>query len=105
MRTGRAIAHEFGGSGSWGSDDSMSAPMSMPMRVPMPMPFAGRGIAPFASRPGPRMQTQMHAGALATFRAALRDQNHCVRHIAARVVARERPTWAPAEFATLAKDA
>lgn len=99
---GRSLTN-FGGWGGWGGDDSMVAPMPMP--VPMPMPFAGRGGAPFAFGPSPRTRTEMNAGALAAFRAALRDQNHCVRHIAGRVVAREQPTWALAEFTALAKHA
>jgi hypothetical protein len=47
----------------------------------------------------------LDAKVLAVFRTALRDQSRCVRRIAARMVAREEPTWAASEFGALAKDA
>ena len=42
---------------------------------------------------------------LQAFRGALKDSSRCVRHIAARMVARARPAWAAADFGALAKDA
>ena len=47
----------------------------------------------------------LDARALAVFRTALRDQSRCVRHISARMIARERPTWAATEFDGLSQDA
>jgi hypothetical protein len=100
---GRTLTNSWGWSGD-ASDEPMPAPMPMPMPAPMPMPFAGRGpgiSGPNASYRSPALD----AGVLAAFRAALRDQSRCVRRISARMVARERPTWAAAEFGGLAKDA
>ena len=67
------------------------------------MPDGGIGIS------GPnvsyRAGVALDPKVLAVFRTALRDQSRCVRRIAARMVAREKPAWAASEFGTLAKDA
>ena len=93
----------------WGgdlADEPMPAPMPTPMPVPMPMPFAGGGPGIAGpERQRHRAGTTLDAKVLAVFRTALRDQSRCVRRIAARMVAREKPTWAASEFGALAKDA
>ena len=101
---GRSLTN-FGGWNGWDGNDPMPAPMPMPMPVPMPMPFAGRGVGVSAPKIGRLGRNEMDPRALAAYRTALRDQSRCVRRIAARIVARERPAWAAAEFAALAKDA
>ena len=83
----------------------MPAPMPMPMPVPMPMPFAGRGPGVSGPQISYRAGAALSPQVLAAFRTALRDQSRCVRRIAARMIAREKPAWAPTEFGTLAKDA
>lgn len=101
---GRTLTNQWG----WGGDltgEPMPEPMPTPMPVPIPMPFAGGG--PGISGPNVSRRAGMASdpSVLAVFRTALRDQSRCVGRIAARVVAREAPTWAAAEFGALAKDA
>jgi HEAT repeat protein len=101
---GRALTNQWG----WGAnlaDEPMRMPMPTPMPVPMPMPFAGGGPGRSGRNVSYRASTSLDARVLAVFRTALRDQNHCVARIAARMVAREEPTWAAGEFGALAKDA
>ena len=86
-------------------DEPMPAPMPMPMPAPMPMPLAGRGPGISGPNISYRNGRALDARVLAAFRTALRDPSRCVRRIAARMVAREAPTWAAAEFGALAKDA
>lgn len=98
---GRALTNV--GGWNWGEDDPMPAPMPMP--VPMPMPFGGGGMSVAGPNIGHRSWRNLDATVLAAFRTALRDESHCVRRIAARVVAQAEPAWAAAEFGALAKDA
>lgn len=89
----------------WGwmgnGDDPMPRPMPTPMPTPMPMPFAGRGAGRSAPRTA-RASSGWDARVVDAFRPALRDNSRCVRRIAARVVGRAHPSWAPQEFAALA---
>src|SRR5205807_1285608 len=68
-------------------------PMPMPMPTPMPMPMAThRGTRPHVRvhvHRGPHRYGE-EAGGLGAFRAVLRDDNRCVRNIAARVLGRAR---------------
>ena len=101
---GRTLTNQWG----WGhdiADEPMPVPMPTPMPVPMPMPFAGSGPDISGPNVGDRAGRALDAKVLAVFRAALRDQSRCIRRIAARVVAREEPAWAPSEFGALAKEA
>ena len=97
---GRSLTN-FGG---WWSGD-LPTPMPIPMPTPMPMPHAGGGIDIRSPSLGARGGTELDPQVLQAFRGALKDSSRCVRHIAARMVARARPTWAAAEFGALAKDA
>ena len=74
------------------------------MPMPTPMPRAGGGIDVHTPplHPG---GTELDPQVLQAFRGALKDSSRCVRHIAARMVARARPAWAASEFGGLAKDA
>ena len=99
---GRTLTNQWG----WGSesgDEPMPEPMQ-PMPVPMPMPFASGGLNIAGPNVGRRGGIALDAKVVAIFRTALRDQSRCVRRIAARMVAREQPTWAASEFGALAKD-
>jgi hypothetical protein len=96
---GRSLTN-FGG--WWDGDLPMPAPTPMPM--PTPMPRSGGGID-VRTPPLNRGRSQLDPQALQAFRSALKDSSRCVRHIAARMVARDRPAWAISEFGTLAKDA
>ena len=99
---GRTLTNQWGWGGDVG-DPPMPAPMPMP--VPMPMPFAGGQLNIAGPSVGRRGGNALDAKVVAVFRTALRDQSRCVRRIAARMVAREQPTWAASEFGALAKDA
>ena len=101
---GRTLTNHWGWMGDAG-DEPMPAPMPMPMPAPMPMPFAGRGPGISGPNVSYRAGHGARAQVLAAFRTALRDQSRCVRRIAARMVAREQPTWASTEFGAMAKDA
>src|SRR5687767_1580593 len=101
---GRTLTNQW----SWGgdlSDEPMPEPMPTPMPVPMPMPFASGGLRIAGPNFGHRGAKALDANAVAVFRTALRDESRCVRRIAARMVAREQPSWAASEFAALIKDA
>jgi len=66
--------------------------MPMPMPTPMPMPMAHLGARPHVRvhvHRGPHWYGE-EAGWLGAFRAVLRDDNRCVRNIAARVLGRAR---------------
>ena len=102
---GRNLANSWGW--GWSSDAGdlpMAAPMPTPMPVPIPMPFGGATSISSPNLTGATRAGALDAAVLAVFRAALRDQSRCVRRIAARVVAREEPSWAVADFTALVKD-
>src|SRR2546423_12302777 len=82
-------------------------PMPMPMPTPMPMPMAThRGTRPHVRvqvHRGPHRYGE-EAGGLGAFRAVLRDDNRCVRNIAARVLGRARTPESYDAFLTLLRD-
>jgi hypothetical protein len=103
---GRTLTNQWG----WASDGDFAAelmpvPMPTPMPVPMPMPFADDRPSISGPSVSDHPSMALDAKVLAVFRAGLRDQSRCVRRIAARMVAREEPTWAASEFGAPAKDA
>src|SRR5881409_2839490 len=80
-------------SNSWGFPGEprlLPTPMPMPMPTPMPMPMAMRmgirvpHIHVHVHHPGDWRREE--ATMLGAFRAVLRDDSRCVRHIAARVL-------------------
>ena len=99
---GQSITNGWGWGWMGNGDDPMPRPMPTPMPTPMPMPFAGRGAGTVMPRTA-RASSGWDARVVDAFRPALRDNSRCVRRIAARVVGRAHPSWAPQEFAALAK--
>ena len=86
---GQAISNAWGF--SW-EPRLLPTPMPMPMPTPMPMPMAHLGARPHVRvhvHRGPHWYGE-EAGWLGAFRAVLRDDNRCVRNIAARVLGRAR---------------
>ncbi len=86
--------------GGWWDGD---LPVPMPMPTPTPMPWAGGGVHVRVPSIGSRGGADMDARVLEAYRGALKDSSRCIRHIAARMVARARPAWAAADFGRLAK--
>ena len=101
---GRAISNGWGF--SW-EPRLLPTPMPMPMPTPMPMPMAmHRGSRPHVRvhvHRGPRWLGE-EAGWLGAFRAVLRDDNRCVRNIAARVLGRARTPESYDAFLALLRD-
>src|SRR5262245_17380183 len=99
---GRSLTNGWGWSGD--PDVPMPTPMPTPTPTPTPMPRAG-GLDVRLPRLGVRGARDLDPQVLAVFRSALKDPNRCVRSIAARMVARARPSWAATDLSALAKDA
>src|SRR5439155_1566080 len=83
-------------------------PMPMPMPAPMPMPMMRQGF----HGPRARVHVNRRAGwrgadsaAFGAFRAVLRDDNRCVRNIAARVLGRAGAPGSYDAFAALLREA
>ncbi|HEX4574416.1 MAG TPA: HEAT repeat domain-containing protein, partial [Gemmatimonadales bacterium] len=99
----------------WGFESRLlPMPMPMPMPTPMPMPMIHRLDAAWH---GSRPRIHIHrirdggwraefgdAASLGAFRAVLRDDNACVRNVAARVLGRARPAGTYELFAGLLGD-
>src|SRR5947208_3693502 len=99
-------------SNSWGFPGEprlLPTPMPMPMPTPMPMPMAMRmGIRVPHIRVHVRHGPAWYGGDAAVsgaFRAVLRDDNRCVRNIAARVLGRARAPASYDAFLALLEDA
>jgi hypothetical protein len=96
---GQALTN-FGG--WWHRDANTLMPMPRPMPTPMPMPGGGgRGIHMMR---GPNRHGYDRA-VLGAFRAVVRDDNRCVRNIAARVLGRADEAGTYEVFAGLLRDA
>ena len=97
-------------SNSWdfsGEPRRLPTPMQMPMPTPMPMPMAMH----IGNRPHVRVHVHRgphwygeEAGGLGAFRAVLRDDNRCVRNVAARVLGRARSPESYDAFLALLRD-
>src|SRR5438034_4186576 len=99
-------------SNSWGFPGEprlFPTPMPMPMPTPMPMPMAMRmGIRVPHVRVHVRHGPAWYGGdavVSGAFRAVLRDDNRCVRNIAARVLGRARSPASYDAFLALLEDA
>jgi len=99
-------------SNSWGFPGEprlLPTPMPMPMPTPIPMPMAMRmGIRVPHVRVHVRHGPAWYGGdavVSGAFRAVLRDDNHCVRNIAARVLGRARSPASYDAFLALLEDA
>ena len=84
-------------------------PMPMPMPAPMPMPMMRQGSHGPRARPHPRVHIRVgwhgaDSAALGAFRAVLRDDNRCVRNLAARVLGRARASGSYDAFLALLRD-
>ena len=79
---GQALTN-YGGFGGWNHSDP-GMPMPQPMPTPMPMP--GGGIGDFHINMHEWGGRKMDPAVLRAFRAFIRDDNRCVRNIAARVI-------------------
>src|SRR3989441_3250835 len=115
LKTSDSTVCELAGqaiSNSWGfpwEPRLFPTPMPMPMPTPMPMPMARRmGIRV------PHVHVHVHhpgdwrredATVLGAFRAVLRDDSRCVRHIAARVLGRARSPGSYDAFLALLREA
>jgi HEAT repeats/HEAT repeat len=97
---GQALTN-YGGFWGWNySEPGMALPRPMP--TPMPMPGGGGG----GIHVGMFDKTHdVDPGVLRAFRAFIRDDNRCVRHIAARVLGRHGGSTAYDLFVTLLRDA
>ena len=91
---GQTLANNLG----WGWEPRLF-PMPMPMPTPMPMPMIER-LDLHGNHLVPRIHVhgsgawhghELDAATLGAFRAVLRDDNECVRDIAARVLGRANP--------------
>src|SRR5205814_8424322 len=98
-------------SNSWGfawEPRLLPTPMPMPMPTPMPMPLSpprrSSDLVRVHVHRGPRGYGE-EAGRHGAFRAVLRDDNRCVRNIAARVLGRARTPGSYDAFLALLRDA
>lgn len=74
----------YGGWWWWGRSEP-GMPMPRPMPTPMPMPGGGAGGIHIGMN---ERESDMDPGVMRAFRAVIRDENRCVRTIAARVLGR-----------------
>src|ERR1700694_3985661 len=101
---GEALTN-YGGFWGWASADP-GMPMPRPMPTPMPLPGGGGGGG------GGEVRVDMHErssgvdpATLRAFRAVIRDDNRCVRNIAARVLGRHGGSGTYELFFALLRDA
>ncbi len=105
---GQALTN-YGGFWGGGRDFSSTVmPMPRPMPTPMPMPGGGGGIAGVmrdVTHGNRDHKSGVDAATLGAFRAVLRDDNRCVRNIAARVLGNHNPAGTYELFIGLLRDA
>ena len=80
---GQALTN-YGGFWGWSNSDP-GMPMPRPMPTPMPMPRGGGGGVHVEMH---ERGSDINPAVLRAFRAFIRDDNRCVRNIAARVLGR-----------------
>lgn len=81
---GQALTN-YGGFRGWGYADP-GMPMPRPMPTPMPMPNGGGGGGGHINFNIDEASDGIDRATLGAFRAMIRDENRCVRNIAARVL-------------------